>query len=170
MVPLVGSERVRFRIPRLIRSSEFFVPPSWLTTPPRLKSLFQPYQAHPRPNTASMPSVSHPTVSILAAAIAAGVGYYVGKSTGLQKSKVICDLQEKSRDTTVLDDEFSAKPASKPESAGDSEEWESDDDDGEVSSFPELSDDCKMVTDAIRFPTNSADVLDRCLWSARTSA
>jgi hypothetical protein len=92
--------------------------------------------------------MSHPIASLLSAAIAAGVGYYVGKSTGLRKAEVIHDLKETAKETTVLDDEFTDKAVPTPtqQTAEGSEEWDTDDESEGVSSFPELSDDCKMVT------------------------
>jgi hypothetical protein len=100
-----------------------------------------------------MAPITHPAFSILTTAVAAGIGYYIGKTSGLHKSEVIQDLQEKAKTSPVpLDNEF-LPPAPPPQSSSPSDsksatdaEWEDSEDDGEgVSAFTEVPDDCKMV-------------------------
>ncbi|KAF8542272.1 peptidyl-tRNA hydrolase PTH2-domain-containing protein [Trichophaea hybrida] len=103
-----------------------------------------------------MAPLSHPAFSILTTAVAAGIGYYIGKTSGLHKSEVIQDLQEKAKTSPApLDNEFlppsSSPPPLQPPSPPDSKaatdaEWVDSEDEGEgVSAFTEVPDDCKMV-------------------------
>ncbi|KAI5859163.1 peptidyl-tRNA hydrolase PTH2-domain-containing protein [Tricharina praecox] len=109
------------------------------------------------------PSLSHPAVSLLTTAIAASVGYYIGKSSGLRRSSVVHELQAKARSAPTSEDEFVPKKAEKGAAAvkeeeeeeeeeeedGSDEEEEDDSDDDEnaegISSFPGNDEDCKMI-------------------------
>jgi len=108
-----------------------------------LSTVYLPRQPTNQPHNAMTPSLTHHAVSLLATAIAASVGYYIGKSSGLGKSSVVHKLQAKA---PTSEDEFMPKTAREVSSGDGGDDDDSDEGDSEdVSTFPDNDEDCKMV-------------------------
>jgi hypothetical protein len=140
------------------------------TTTTRLKTLIPVQQRHPQLQT--MKPMSQFATSVITTVVAASVGYYIGKTSGLRKSDNIHDLKEVAKVSPAVEDNFTPPPeGEKKEGKGkgkEAEEWESEEESDEdsgaedgISGFEDLKEECKMV--CLAFTTSCQTALPS-LW------